>query len=191
MKLIATVLLLMTGLSVCYSQSNGQADSEFDDFTKRWAINDTICDIIDGKDFLCFTVGHNGHIWSIAFVNDNDYIILSGSTRENSSHIDTIPAPVPVLRWGIDSLAVQAREMPTAKNDYFWNIFEQLILFSADKEKLFEWTNSFHFCGKNSEEFNNNFKKLLYFMLWMAFPTDRKELLPEPEIYLYYHELPI
>lgn len=176
----------MAGLSVCYSKVNGQTTSEYDTFIKRSAINDSIGEIIDGKDFLYFTIGHNGHIWSIAFADSDDYVILSGSTRDNSSRIDTLPGPIPILRWGIDSLAVQACGMTTTtdKSDFHWNIFEQLILFSAYKEKLFEWENSFHFCDKDIDTFNNNFNKLLYFMHWMAYPKDVKELLPQPEICL-------
>lgn len=172
MKYLAALFLLIVGFIICSSQSNNRHSEVFNDF------NDSINNIIEGRRFLYYTIGHHGHIWSVAVAGKDGYILISGNTRANDYHIDTLSINEPILKWGLDTMASYSKNMKTIENSSYSPFYKRLLLFSSQKEIIFDWERTNTYRGTDSLTFNEKFNKLKYFMLWTAFPPEFQEKLP-------------
>lgn len=143
-------------------------------------LSDSITDIIEGKEFLYYTKGHYGHIWSLAVSEKSNYIIVSGNTRNNNCHIDTISINESVLKWGLDSMALHCQKMKPVMRSFYCPFYERLILFSSQKEIVFDCTNTDTYSGIDSVIFNKKLNDLKYLMYWFATPADIQKKLPTP-----------
>ena len=73
---VALIFLIISSI-VCSSHSDSQR------FDVTSSFDDTITGLIEEKEFLYYTKGHIGHIWSLAVPENDHYIIVSGNTRNN------------------------------------------------------------------------------------------------------------
>lgn len=182
MKYLVIVCSLIICVSVCNSQLNNTQDlhNEYENFIRINIPNDTILNLINENTFLYYTKGHHGHIWSLIIKDNNHYILVAGSTRNNNHHIDTLFIDKPVLTWGMDSLAMSCHKMKPVYRKSFWPFYERLVLFSAEKAKIFDCTNALCYSGIDSASFNEKLNRLKYYMYWIAAPIEVQEKLPDP-----------
>lgn len=174
MKYLMPLLLLIVSLSVCSSQTNNERFDVISTF------NDSIESIVEGKEFLYYIRGHHVHNWSLVFSENGRYILVSGNTRNNDCRIDTISAPEPILAWGMDSLAIFGQNMKPIDRDSYRFFYERLVLFSPQKEIIFDCSDTDTYSGTDSVAFNQKLNGLKYFMYWHAVPKEVQEKLPAP-----------
>lgn len=175
MKYLAPFFFLIVSFIACSSWLDNQ---HFDVIS---SFNDSIADIIEEKEFLYYTKGHRGHIWSLVTSEQEHYILISGNTRNHDWRIDTIFIDEPVLKWGLDTMELYCHEMESVKNISDWPFHERLVLFSSQKEIIFDCMETFTYSGTDSVTFNNKLNELKYFMYWIAVPMEIKEKLPSPQ----------
>ena len=179
MKYIVPVLLLAFAL-ISYSSPSG--NQPFDVIS---TFNDSITNIIEGKKFLYYITGHHGHVWSIVVPEKDRYTLVSGNTRNNTWRIDTISTDMSsidtsVLKWGLDTMALNYHKMKPVENSSYSPFYVRFVLFSSQKEIVFDCSNTNSFSGVDSITFNKKLKDLKYFMYWIASPIDIREKLPTP-----------
>nr|MBD5376725.1 hypothetical protein [Bacteroides sp.] len=141
---------------------------------------DSITDIIEGKEFLYYITGHHEHSWSLAVPDNSYFIIVSGNTRNNDCHIDTVSIKESVLKWGLDTLALYSHRMQPVARSYYWNIHQRLVLFSSQKEIIFDCFDTDTYSGTDSITFNKKLKELKYLMFWFASPIEIRKKLRSP-----------
>ncbi|MDE6206232.1 MAG: hypothetical protein K2M55_00300 [Muribaculaceae bacterium] len=195
MKAFLFVWIFLIGLVGCRVQSgkstpacdteDDEKEYTYEDFIRVYQFNDTILDIIDGNEIIFFSTGHHGYSWTMAVSRNGYYVMLGGSSRDNNLRIDTIITNNPILDWAIDSLAIYGREMKQPKNDGYITIYQDLLVFSADKKLLFEGTNLMnrHFVGPDLKYFYDNFGRLYYYMFYYLFSEEELKSikLPSPK----------
>lgn len=175
MRYIVIFLSLIVSCIVCGSQLDSQ---RFDVIN---TLDDSIKNIIEGKKFLYYTQGHHGHIWSLAVSEKSNYIIVSGNTRNNDCNIDTITIDESILKWGLDSLASYSHKMKPVKRSYYWPSYTRLVLFSSQKDIIFDCENTDTYNGTDSVTFNEKLNNLKYLMFWLATPMEIRKKLPAPQ----------
>ena len=143
-------------------------------------LGDSVTDLIEGKEFLYYTKGHHGHIWSIAVSEKSHFIIVSGNSRNNGCQIDTLSIKESVLKWGLDTLALHCSKMLPVANSSYLPFHEQLALFSTQKEIIFDCADTNTYSGPDSVNFNKKFNELKYLMYWYATPIEIRKKLPTP-----------
>ncbi len=142
--------------------------------------NDSIDNIIEEKESLYYIKGHHGHIWSLVFSEKGRYIMFSGNTRNNDCRIDTISINVPILKWGLDTLALYCQKMQPVDDFSYRPFYERLVLLSSRKEIIFDCTDTDTYSGTDCVAFNKKLTELKYFMYWFATPIEIREKLPRP-----------
>ena len=174
MKYLAPLLFLIVSFIVYSSQLNNQ---HFDVIS---GFNDSITNIIEEKEFLYYTKGHHGHIWSLVVSEKDRYILISGNSRNNDCRFDTISINKSVLKWGLDTMALYCNKMKPVENFAYWPFHERLVLFSSKKEIIFDCMDTATYSGTDSVNFNKKLNNLKYFMYWIAVPIEIQEKLPTP-----------
>lgn len=174
MKHLVALFFLIVSVIECSSLLNGQRSEGICDWV------DSIPDIIEGKEFLYYTTGHHGHIWSLAVPEENHYIIVSGNTRTNVCRIDTLSKNESTLKWGLDTMALYSHKIKPVARSSYWPFYEQLTLFSSHGEIIFDCTNTNTYICTDSVTFNKKLKELKYLMYWLATPIEIQLKLPTP-----------
>lgn len=174
MKHLLVIFLLISSALGSSSQWNNQRSDIISNFGK------SITDILEGKEFLYYTKGHHGHIWSLAVSEKSHFIIVSGNTRNNDCHIDTISIKESVLKWGLDTLALYCHKMQPVASSPYWPFHERLVLFSSSKKIIFDCTDTNTYSGTDSVTFNKKLNELKYLMYWFATPIEIQKKLPTP-----------
>lgn len=174
MKQLVSIFFLIVSIIECSSLLNDQYSDVINNF------DNSINDLIKEKEFLYYTKGHHGHIWSIAIPEKDYYIIVSGNTRNDNCGIDTIFKDCQVLKWGLDSMALHSQKMDPIESSSDWPFYEQLVLFSSQNEIIFDCTNINNYSGSDSVTFNKQLNKLKYLMYWLATPIEIQKKLPAP-----------
>lgn len=174
MRHLVAFLFLIVSFIECSSLLKIQYSDVINNF------GDSITDIIEGKDFLYYTKGHHGHIWSLAVSDKSCYIIVSGNTRTNDCYIDTVTINESILKWGLDTMASYCLKMKPMANDSYWPFHERLVLFSSKKEIIFDCADTNTYSGTDSVTFNKKLNELKYLMYWMASPKENQKKLPTP-----------
>ncbi len=178
MKHLVAFFSLIFSLITCSSQLETQS------FDVISTLDDSITDIIEGKEFLYYTKGHHGHIWSLAVSEKGHYIIVSGNTRNNDCHIDTIAKSdfvnESVLKWGLDTMALYSHKMKPVESSSYWPFYERLVLFSSHKEIMFDCIETNTYSSPDSVTFNKKLNELKYLLYWLATPIDIQKKLPTP-----------
>lgn len=175
MKHLAPFFCLIVGFMACSSSLN---KPHFDVISN---LDDSIVSIIEGKEFLYYTKGHHGHIWSLVVSEKERYILISGNTRKNDClRIDTIYTSEPILKWGLDTMKSYCHKMKPVEKSSYWPFYERLVLFSSSREPIFDCTETDTYSGTDSVIFNKKLNELKYFMYWNAVPIEIKEKLPSP-----------
>lgn len=159
---------------ICSSQS---ASQHFDVIS---SLDDSITDIIGEKEFLYYTKGHNGHIWSLAVPGKDYYIIVSGNTRNKDCRIDSISINEPLLKWGLDTMALYCHKMKPVERSFYWPFYERLVLFSSQKEIIIDCADTDTYSGTDSVAFNTKLNELKYLMYWLATSAEIQKRLPSP-----------
>ena len=170
---VALIFLIISSI-VCSSHSDSQR------FDVTSSFDDTITGLIEEKEFLYYTKGHIGHIWSLAVPENDHYIIVSGNTRNNVCRIDTISINEPVLKWGFDSMALYYHKIKPIDRSFNSPFYERLVLCSPQKEIIFDCIDTYAYSGPDSVNFNNKLTKLKYLMYWLATPLEIQKKLPAP-----------
>ena len=145
--------------------------SEEQEKPKEWALaadpflwpmcNDSIQKMVEGKAFL---VLHANKLWSI-IVNDENYSIIYGDDEYDEWTMASLGRPIPIVEWGMDSLAVQAKRMtPNYRQEYFPSD-ERLSYYSDSGEMLFEEMNVMSYSGPDSKSFNAGRRELSTLMI--------------------------
>ena len=185
MKSLFIVFILIIIFQLRASKSSQQdCETKMDDkefFLSLNNINDTISDIINNKKFLYYITGHHGHIWSIVIPQNDYYILYAGDTRSNRFRCDTILTNDSALIWGMDSLPLYCHEMKPIHRDIYWPFYKRITLFSADKEKIYDYSDVIGFDGVDNESFNIKYNRLLYYMYYHATPPEIQAKLPVPK----------
>ena len=186
MKVIIIILcgfiICISGLSVQLRHSRNEVNSETIENTIRTSnINDTLSTKIIGKEFIYFTKGHHGHIWSLAINNVDKYILIAGNTRIGSIRIDTISSDNSILSWGIDSLQYFFGKMNSVYCEFYWPFYERLVLYSDNAKLMFDSENAISYSGPDSVYFNEKLNRLKYFMYWSALDIEVQKKLPMPK----------
>lgn len=174
MKHLFTVLLLTFTLITCGSQLRNQSSDVISN------LKDSITNITEGKKFLFYIKGHHGHIWSLVVPEKDRYILVSGNTRNNDCCIDTLSMETSVLKWGLDTMALHCHKMKPVEDQSYWPFSERLVLFSSQRELIFDCSDTNVFSGIDSITFNKKLNELKYFMYWIAVPEEIRERLPTP-----------
>ena len=174
MKHIVVFIFLIISFITCSSHLDSRRFDVISNF------DDSITDLIEGKKFLYYTKGHNGHIWSLAVPEKDHYIIVSGNTRNNDCRIDTISIIEPVLKWGLDSMALYCHKMKPVECSLYSPFYERLVLCSSRKETIFDCLGTNIYSGPDSVNFNNKLAELKYLMYWLATPLEIRKKLPAP-----------
>lgn len=143
-------------------------------------LGDSITDIIEEKEFLYYIKGHHGHIWSLVISEKGHYIVVSGNTRNNECRIDTISINESRLKWGLDTMALYCNKMKPVENSSYMPFHERLVLFSSQKEIIFDCTDTNIYSGTDSITFNKKLNDLKYLMYWLATPIEVQKILPTP-----------
>lgn len=172
MKSLVAFFLLTFSFVACNSQSERKRFDVISNF------GDSITDIIEDREFLYYTKGHYGHIWSLVALDKGHYIIVSGNTRNNDCHIDTISINEPLLEWGLDTMALH--KMRPVESSSYWPFHERLVLYSSKKEIIFDCSDTNTYSGTDSVIFNKKLNKLKYLMYWLAAPIEIQKKLPTP-----------
>lgn len=174
MKRLFPVLLLTFTLITYGSQLSNQS---YDVISN---LNDSVTNITEGKKFLFYIKGHHGHIWSLVVPEKNRYILVSGNTRNNDCRIDTLSIDASILKWGLDTMSLHCHKMKPVKNLSYLPFYERLVLFSSQKEIVFDCSDTNLFSGTDSITFNKKLYNLKYFMYWLSVPEEIQEKLPTP-----------
>ena len=173
MKYLAP-LFLITSFIVCHPQLDQHRFDIIDN------LNDSVAHLTKGKNFLYYTKGHHGHIWSVVIPENDYYIISSGNTRNNDFRIDTISLDIQVLRWGLDTMSLYSNKMGQGENLTYSPFYERLVLFSSQNKIIFDCSNSDIYRGPDSAAINKSLNELKYLMYWIALPVDIQKKLPSP-----------
>ena len=173
MKHLVTIIFIIVSVIECSSLLAQRSDIICD-------LGDSINDIIEEKEFLYYTKGHHGHIWSLVVPETIHYVIVSGNTRNNEIRIDTISINESVLNWGLDTLALYCQKMKPVTSSSYSPFHERLVLFSAQKEIIFDCTDTNTYSGTDSVTFNKKLNELKYLMYWLATPKEIQKKLPTP-----------
>lgn len=175
MKYIAIFFSFIVSFIVCSTQLGNPRCDIIRNFS------DSITSIVDNKEFLYYIRGHHGHIWSLVVPDKNRYILVSGNTRNNDCRIDTVSLHAPVLKWGLDTMTFYCHNMKQLEDmSYEPFFYERLVLFSPQKEVIFDCTNTDAYCSPDSAIFNTKLNNLKYLMYWIAVPIEIRERLPSP-----------
>lgn len=174
MKHLFPVLLLSFTLITCGSRLSNQSSDVINN------LNDSITNITEGKKFLFYIKGHHGHIWSLVVPEKDRYILVSGNTRNNDCRIDTLSIDASVLKRGLDTMVLYCHKMKPVENLSYWPFSERLVLFSPQKEIVFDCSDTNLFSGIDSITFNKKLNELKYFMYWISVPEEIREKLPTP-----------
>ena len=142
--------------------------------------NDSLINIIDGKEFIYYIKGHHGHIWCLLTLEKDCYILVKGNTRNNNCQIDTISINNPILSWGLDTMPMYYNKIKQSENKSYWPFYSRLVVFSAEKEIVFDYSDNDLYRGGDSVKFNKKLNELKYFLYWLATPPDIQEKLPVP-----------
>ena len=174
MKYLLIIFLLIFSVIGSSSLLNNQCYDFINNF------GDSITDILEDKEFLYYTKGHQGHIWAIVVSENDHFIIVSGNTRNNNCHIDTISIKESVLKWGLDTLPQYCHKMQPVVSSSYCPFYERLVLFSSTKKIIFDCTETNTYSGPDSVNFNTKLNELKYLMYWFATPIDIQKKLPTP-----------
>lgn len=162
------------------SKSECESPNELKSFFISYGINDSIINLLSGSRLIFFSVGNHGHIWSIISDRDSDYLIISGSTRDDGISMKTMNHDNPLICWGFDSLVTKAQQITPMDTGSYWPFYEQIKLYSANGQELFSSNTGTTFTGKDNPEFLKNFNRLKYLMHWIAMPKDLQKRMPPP-----------
>lgn len=142
-----------------------------------------------GKDFLYYSTGHHGVVWSLVYREAGSYRMRIGTTRGNNqvmnAEFDTVAflnANGKLLAWGLDTLPVIAKKMTPQHRTVYWPIYESLYGLNAKTGDEFFSDNAIGYSGPDSVAFNEKFTKLNMLMYWLAAP-DVRQVLPESMIF--------
>lgn len=187
-NLLIIIGVVIASLSVYCSQSNNEVvdfkNAEYKRLLERYDFNDTIRSIIEGKNFIFYIRGHNGLDWSMVVFNKYYDLLVTGIFTENVNgricSIDTIFTNASILQWAIDSLKFYKNIVTPIHKKTYSPFEEELLVFSSEKEQLFESYNTDKYNIPNSTYFNRNFERLKYCMYWFALPESLKGMFPRP-----------
>lgn len=142
-----------------------------------------------GKDFLYYSTGHHGVVWSLIYREAGSYRMRIGTTREYNqvmnAEFDTVAflnANGKLLAWGLDTLPVIAKKMKPQHRTVYWPIYESLYSLNAKTGDEFFSDNAIGYSGPDSVAFNEKFTKLNMLMYWLAAPEVR-QVIPESIIF--------
>ena len=142
-----------------------------------------------GKDFLYYSTGHHGVVWSLVYREAGSYRMRIGTTRGNNqvmnAEFDTVAflnANGTLLAWGLDTLPVIAKKMTPQYRTVYWPIYESLYSLNAKTGDEFFSDNAIGYSGPDSVAFNEKFTKLNMLMYWLAAPEVR-QVIPESMIF--------
>ena len=142
-----------------------------------------------GKDFLYYSTGHHGVVWSLIYREAGSYRMRIGTTRGNNQvmnvEFDTVAflnANGKLLAWGLDTLPVIAKKMTPQHRTVYWPIYESLYSLNAKTGDEFFSDNAIGYSGPDSVAFNEKFTKLNMLMYWLAAPEVR-QVIPESIIF--------
>lgn len=186
--LFFALVLLMMGFAVGAASQSGMSDMGSDNcekvdpkaLLKNEIRNDSIVGLVSDKDFIVYTSGHHGYIWSLLADVDSSYMVAIGSTRDSAVSVGSLPKDNPLLSWAFDSLPVKAENMtPVYRTEYF-PIYTRLIVCSDSGDRIFGMDNAIGYEGPDSIAFNDKLGRLHYYMLWLAMEEYRDKM-PTPK----------
>lgn len=177
MNRLARVILILMALPfigsfmVCSEEREEPIKWQLDDPLLWPLCNDSIQKIVEGKEFLIL---HANKLWSI-IVNDDNYSIVYGDDEYDKWMTASLGRQVPIVEWGMDSLAAQAKHMtPNYRQKYFPSD-ESLRFYSASGELLFEEMNVESYSGNDSKSFDERRRELSKLMV--AYPLEVSNML--------------
>lgn len=183
MKLLVTLYFLII-ISFYNSHSKSQDLNVKNDIyeysIKKTSLKDSILTLIDKRPFIYYTIGNYGHIWSLVVPDNDNYLFVSGNTRTNDCRIETISINKSILTWGLYTLPLQSNKLRLKEKVPYSPFYEELTVYSAEKEVIFRWTNSAFYSGADSKTFEKNLHSLVHIMHWIAYPDDVRKHFPSP-----------
>ncbi len=108
-------------------------------------------------------------------LKNEDESKVYGEEEYNKWMTGSLGRPVPIVEWGMDSLAVQAKHMtPNYRQEYFPSD-ENLRFYSASGELLFEEMNVESYSGNDGKSFDERRRELSKLMV--AYPLELSNML--------------
>ncbi len=186
MKSLLIACLLMVGIQVCGSQLDGSNPdnntSEYENLIMSHNFNDTVLRIINGKKFLYYSAGPGGRNWSLYVPYIGYYIIMAGDSIGNPSRFDTIFTRNRILTWALDSLqSAPSRGLLVCKRTTYCPLTSRLVLFSPEKETIFDYYDIPLFKGQDSASFTEHYQELWYFTLYFTLLREYQKKIPKPK----------
>lgn len=138
------------------------------------------------QDYIFYSTGHHGHIWS-KFLRDSVGLHISiGTSRSRNDQaicqsfdtINLIEDNIKTIAWGFDSLWREAKQLKPVYRTMYNPVFKELYIV-RNNDTLFTLGDAEKFIGKDSNVFNHKLQKLMSLMSWLASPSIR-EYLPTP-----------
>ena len=176
-------ILLIIGVlivSLAYAQSEDYYHdaeiNEFEDFINEWCIDDSVCELIRGREFLYF---NRQRLWIIAIPDgDECHIVARRSMPPHDIYVDTIRKN-PILTWGFDSLAINSKGLIPCKSGKTSLFTDYVLLFSSDGNIIFDNGGFDNYTGPNSEVFKKNLVRFTFYLVWDV--CIKPHGFPEPE----------
>lgn len=142
---------------------------------------------LNGGDFIFYCTGDHGIIWSLIESDSSGIHMYNGTTRkhidyENQNIPDTlsfIDDNIKTIRWGLDSLADDARLLSPLKRDGYNPIYNELYILNDGHLSFHNNDAVEYYSGDDSKEFSAKLGKLNFLMLWLAAPSLR-QYIPHP-----------
>lgn len=152
-------------------------------------IRDSIKMEMSGKDFMYYSIGHHGVVWSLIYREAGSYRMRIGAAQESNvvlnAEFDTaafFKTNAKLLAWGLDTLPVIAKGMTPQYRKEYWPIYESLYSLNMKTGDEFVSDNAIGFSGPDSLVFNEKFTKLNLLMYWLAAPEVR-QVIPKSIIF--------
>lgn len=133
------------------------------------------------NDYILYFTGHHGIIWSLIGLDSLGIFLNNGTTRNHAEFFDCglsdslsfIKDNIKTIMWGFDSLSNFAHLLKHLEETTYKPIYNQLYIIK-DGNITFRYNDSRqYYAGSDSMQFQSNFSKLVFLMLWLASPTCR------------------
>ena len=145
------------------------------------------------NDYIFYYTGHHGIIWSLIASDSMGMFLQNGTSRNHVESSDCglsdsslfIEDNIQTIMWGFDSLSNFAPLLKPLEETTYNPIFSQLYIIKDGKITFCYNNGKQYYAGHDSIQFQSNFRKLAYLMLWLATPTCRPYLpLPSDSLLL-------
>jgi hypothetical protein len=139
---------------------------------------------IKGNDYLFYSTGHHGIIWSLIASDSSGIHLYNGTTRarieqetsELTDSLSFIKNNIKTISWGFDSLANASQSFSAVKDKVYNPIYNQIYVIKNGNTVFSYLDTKDRYVGPDSTNFNSKLGRLSYLLFWLASPSTRPYL---------------